>query len=360
MAVSRIGGVRIAGVASAVADTIKTPADDYSTFGEIEALKVAESTGVFKRHQAPPEMCSSDLCQAAAERLLSDAGWDKSTVDALIFVTQSPDYIMPATACALQDRLGLPKSCAAFDVSLGCSGYVYGLWLASSLISGGGLKRVLLLAGETTRMVSPEDRSVSLIFGDAGTATLLEKSDTPEVMTFVLGTDGKGEKNLIIPAGGCRKLRDATTSVRHEAENGNKRSEEDLFMNGPEIFAFTIAEVPKLVRSVIQESGETLDSIDAVVLHQANKFMLDYLVKRMKVPTEKVPMSLAEYGNTSSASIPLTMNHCLAERLRKEKMSLVLSGFGVGYSWGAVHCTVGNIVMPDVVIVDSASFTPPV
>jgi 3-oxoacyl-[acyl-carrier-protein] synthase-3 len=200
--------------------------------------------------------------------------------------------------------------------------------------------------------VSPEDRSVAFLFGDAGSASVVEKTGKEEEFTFVLGTDGTGEKNLIVPAGGCRKPSDKTTRVRREAENGNRRSEEEIYMDGAEIFAFSLAEVPKMVRRVLTVSGKTMENIDFFVLHQANKFILEYLAKKMKIPSGKVPVSLGEYGNTSSASIPVTMTHCLREQLSRKKMTFLLGGFGVGYSWGAVTCTVGEIVMPEMIFLN--------
>jgi len=349
MAAARISGVRIAGIASAVPDQVHLPEEFFERFGKDEVQKVVASTGVYKRYLAPPGMCTSDLCQAAANRLISAGKWDRSSIDAIIFLSQSPDYSLPFTAAIVQRRLGLASECAAFDVNLGCSGYVYGLWLAGSLIAGGGMRRVLLLMGDTSTHVSEEDKSVALIFGDAGTATLLDKTDEPGDFVFTLGTDGRGEKNLIIPAGRCRKPSDAATRLRNSDKDGNRRSLEELYMNGAEIFAFTLAEVPKTVRNVLVASGRTIETIDSIVLHQANRFILEYLGKRMKIPMNKIPLSLGEFGNTSSASIPLTMTHCLRDALSQRKMDLLLCGFGVGYSWGAVSCSVGEIIMPEMV-----------
>lgn len=349
MAGLRISGMRLAGIASAVPDQAHLPAEYFELFGRDAVLKTVASTGVQKRYLSPPGMCTSDLCIAAANRLLAEGKWDRQSIDAVIFLSQSPDYYLPFTAGVIQRRLGLTTECAAFDVNLGCSGYIYGLWLAGSLIAGGGMRRVLLLLGDNSTNVSPEDKSVALIFGDAGTATILEKTEGSGDFVFVLGTDGRGEKNLIIPAGRCRKPSTATTRLRQEDKDGNRRSEEELYMNGAEIFAFTLAEVPKMVRQVLAASGKTINTIDSVILHQANKFILEYLAKRMAIPPDKMPLSLGEYGNTSSASIPVTMTHCLRKQLSSKKMDLLLGGFGVGYSWGAVTCTVGEIVMPEMV-----------
>lgn len=353
MAVSKVSGVRLAGVASAVPEQKRHFSDLAAAFGEEEVRKISESTGVVERHIAPPGMCTSDLCYAAAERLLAETGWERDSIDALIFVSQTPDYVLPATACTLQRRLKLSKRCAAFDVGLGCSGYVYGLWVASTLLAGGGLRRALLLVGDTSNFtLSPADRSVALLFGDAGTATALERGDG--AVTFALGTDGAGRDNLIIPAGHFRTPRSPETARCTPREGGNARSDENLYMNGAEIFTFTLREVPGLMKSVLAESGFTAEATDAFVFHQANKFMIDYLVKRMKLPPEKVPVVLQRYGNTSSASIPLAMSDALGARLRQGRMRLVLGGFGVGYSWGAAAMDCGPMAMPEVVLVPAS------
>jgi 3-oxoacyl-[acyl-carrier-protein] synthase-3 len=353
MALARINGVRIVGIASAVPDQARYPDEFFDRFGEQEVKKITESIGVKKRYIAASGICASDLCVAAANRLFDEGKWERESIDTVIFISQSADYVVPFTAGLIQKRLGLTTGCAAFDVNLGCSGYVYGLWMASSFITGGGMQRVLLLAGDTSTTVSIEDRSVAMLFGDAGTATIVEQTKKEGEYTFVLGTDGRGAQNMIIPAGRCRKPSSATTRVRREDENGNRRSEEEVYMNGAEIFAFTLAEVPKMVQQVLAASGKTLETIDYVVLHQANKFLIEYLAKRMKIPSDKVPLSLDEYGNTHSASIPVTMTHCLREQLSRKKMDLLMGGFGIGYSWGAVNCTVGEIVMPEMIFLSS-------
>jgi 3-oxoacyl-[acyl-carrier-protein] synthase-3 len=353
MALAKISGIRIAGVACAVPDTLYPISEFHERYGEEEVTKIVESTGVKQRYQASPGMCTSDLCVAASNRLFAEGGWERSSIDGVVFISQGPDYAVPFTAGTIQRRLGLPTSVAAFDVNLGCSGYVYGLWLAGSLIRGGGLKRVLLIMGDTsTKGASEEDRSVCLLFGDAGSATIVEASDDADEFTFVLGTDGRGEKNLIIPVSGSRRKGDDSTKIRHADKNGNRRSEQELYMDGAEIFAFTLAEVPKMVRQVLEASGKKVDDIESVLVHQANKFIIEYLSKRMKIPLDKVPLSLGEYGNTSSASIPVTMTHCLREQLASGKMDLLMAGFGVGYSWGSLVCTAGNMVMPEMVFLN--------
>ena len=258
MATVRWSGIRLAGV-WAVAPSAKGTVEDLAEkFGGADARKIAESTGVEERRLAPDGLCASDLCHEAGSRLLRELAWAPDSVDALVFVSQTADYALPATACGLQQRLGLAPSCAAFDVSLGCSGYVYGLWLAGALIQSRAARRVLLLAGDTmTRLVSPFDRATAPLFGDAGTATAIEglPGGGPS-WTFVLGTDGAGQAHLIVPAGRFRQASSEATRNRTEREGGNRRSDEDLFMDGAEVFAFTLREVPPLVASVLAGIGE--------------------------------------------------------------------------------------------------------
>ncbi|PLY16319.1 MAG: ketoacyl-ACP synthase III [Sedimenticola sp.] len=344
-------GVRIRGVAAAVPDQVRTLADDAKVFGEDEVRKVSESAGVKQRHISSI-LCASDLCFAAAERLLAESDCPAEDVDALVFISQTSDYILPATSCCLQERLGLSKDCATFDVNLGCSGHVYGLWVVSSLIASGAARRALVLSGDTIhRMCSPEDRSVALLFGDAGTATLLERCEDTVPSHFVLGTDGSGQDHLKVGAGGCRTPWTPAALQRVECEGGNKRGAGDLYMNGAEVFSFTLRAVPPLVKKVLGGAGKVIGDVDGFVFHQANKFMLEHLGKRLKVPKDKLILSLENFGNTSSASIPLAMVTELGDRLRSEELDLVLAGFGVGFSWAAASLRCGDMTVPELVLV---------
>lgn len=356
MGTTKLSGVRLAGLASAVPSRVVSAVEASRQAEGItkeEALKVAAATGVQQRHVGPASICTSDLCCAAADRLLSELAWERDSVDALIFVSQTPDYDLPATSCCLQTRLGLSKHCAAFDVNLGCSGYVYGLWMAAHLLAAGSTKRLFLLAGETaSRNLSPHDRSTFFLFGDAGTATALEKDGTAGPMTFVFGTDGAGKDHLIVPGGGMRSPLTHASLKRSVRRDGVLRSDQELYMNGAELFTFTLREVPPLVRSSLAASGWTVDNVDAFVFHQANLFILRQLAKRLQITDAQLPLSLEEFGNTSSASIPLTLTHRFSSRLQEEALRLVLVGFGVGYSWACLTLSCGPMLMPGLILLD--------
>ncbi len=359
MAIVRVENVRMAGLASSVPDFVRTVDDDVERFQSEDFRKIGESIGVTSRRIAPEGVCASDLCVAAAERLLDELDWDRDSIRAVLFVTQTPDYPAPATACTLQSRLGLSTNCAAMDINLGCSGYVYGLATAAQFVQGmaGGQEnggRVLLLVGDTiTHFVSPDDRATAPLFGDAGSATALEFSSAAEPIVFSLGTDGRGLNHLIVPAGGARQPRTEETGVRTPRESGNIRSDEDMYMNGAEVFSFALQEVPKMVRSTLAEAGWTIDEVDGVVMHQSNGIMLKHLRKRLKVDEENFVIALEGYGNASCASIPLAMTHQWAQAGRSKKRKLVLAGFGLGWSWGGAAVTCENMVMPDLVIYET-------
>jgi 3-oxoacyl-[acyl-carrier-protein] synthase-3 len=349
MLTTKLHGQRIAGIATAVPETGLGVADLATLFGQEEASKLVKSTGVARRRIAGSHLCASDLCLAAARRLMADLAWDPTSIQAIIFVSQTPDYRLPATACLLHARLGLSKDCATFDVNMGCSGYIYGLWMAAQFIQASGLSRVLLLVGDTiSRYLSDQDRSTFPIFGDAGTATAIES--VPEShMSFALATDGAGGSHLMVPAGGFRTPHSEKSARRRERENGNWRSDEDLYMNGAEVFAFTLREVPTLIDAILTLAIWERESVAHYIFHQANRFILDHLAKKMKLPPDKVPLSLMDYGNTSSASIPLTISACLRESLTcPNKQRLVLAGFGVGWSWGACATEMGSLVLPPI------------
>lgn len=340
----------IMGIVSAVPSRTEGLGGLISLCGEEDARRISDSTGVRLRHISGATVCASDLCFHAAVRLMEELAWPRDSVDALIFVSQTGDFILPATSCCLHGRLKLSKHCAAFDICMGCSGYVYGLWNAACLIAG-GCRKVLLLVGDTiSKLVSPMDKATMSLFGDAGTATAMGHSDG-ERMCFELGTDGADTEHLIVPAGGFRRRCDTQTGARTMREDGSSRSDEDLFMDGAEIFTFTIREVPRMITRVLATASWSQDEVDAFVFHQANRFILEYLTKKMKLRHDKVSFSLDKYGNTSCASIPLTISSVLHNTVASHKNRLLLGGFGVGFSWGAAAVEVGPIIAPEVEVV---------
>ncbi len=353
MPFATIKAVRLAGVASAVPSSLWNESGAVAAFGADEVSRIARSTGIRQRHVSTGSLCASDLCEASARRLLADLGWEPGSLELLIFVSQTPDYVLPATSCALHQRLGLSKQCAAFDINMGCSGYVHGLWAAAGIMAASGLARGLLLVGDTLhRLTSPLDRSTTLLFGDAGTATALVGDPLAADMHFSLGTDGGGVHNLIVPAGGCRLPNTAGTTRRDKAEGGNERGPEDMFMDGGEVFSFTLGEVPPLVEGLLAARQWTPADVDAFVFHQANSFMLRHLATKMGLPMSKVPLSLSEHGNTGCASIPVTMTTTMGGSLAGASRNLLMAGFGAGFSWAGCTLTCGPIACPEMILVE--------
>jgi 3-oxoacyl-[acyl-carrier-protein] synthase III len=296
------------------------------------AEKIYEKTGIRRRHVVQGNECASDLAQAAAEKLL--AGYDRSQVDFVLFCTQTPDYLLPTTACILQHRLGLPTRCGALDFNLGCSGYIYGLALAQGLIASGQAANVLLLVAETySRHIHPGDKSVRTIFGDAGAATLVSRQSRNKLHSFVLHTDGGGAEQLILRPGGARQPGRSEAPATVD-ESGNVRDPNCLFMDGPEIFNFTLQAVPRLVNDVLAKAGLNLAQVDRFVFHQANAFMLEHLRRRLRIPPERFEVCLENCGNTVSATIPVALEAALQAGRIQPGMKVLLAGFGVGLSWG--------------------------
>jgi 3-oxoacyl-[acyl-carrier-protein] synthase III len=312
-----------------------------SAFPEWSVDKIMEKTGISSRHIVREEECASDLGVRAALKLFENNGCKPQEIDYLLFCTQSPDYLLPTTACIIQDKLGIPTSSGALDFNLGCSGFVFGLGLAKGLIETGQAKNVLLITADTySKHINKGDKSVRTLFGDGAAATLLRNLVRPNetdasIGPFVYGTDGSGHKNLIVPTGGMRHAKTTVSAVEQCDENGNIRSQDNLYMNGPEIFNFTIASVPKAVHDLLHCSGKSIDDIDCFVFHQANQFMLEHLRKKLKVPSEKFFTSFKNYGNTVSSTIPIALRDAIAEGKLKSGDLVMLVGFGVGYSWGA-------------------------
>lgn len=305
-------------------------------FGTWTPEKIYHKTGISERRIAKKELVS-DMAIGAAENLFRTYSIARDEIDMLILCTETPDYIMPATACIVHDRLGLRKNTGAFDYNLGCSGYVYGLGLAKSLIAGNMARNVLLITADVlTRFINPGDKSTRTIFGDAATATLVTGMD-PEgsIGEFVMGTDGSGAQNLIIPAGGMAMPRSEETAQERKNRFGNVRSRDNFYMNGPEVLQFSMREVPVAVRDVLEKNGLAMEDVDLFVFHQATRLMLEHLRTEMEIPEQKFYMNMEKLGNTVSSTIPLALEQALSEGRLKKGNKVMLVGFGVGYSWSA-------------------------
>jgi 3-oxoacyl-[acyl-carrier-protein] synthase-3 len=328
----RYKNIGITGISACVPKKVVKNICLNDIFSDNTLKKLIKMTGIMERRIADKKQCSSDICFEAANALLDKMNIDRKSIDLLIFVTQTPDYRIPATSILLQDRLGLEKATACFDINLGCSGYVYGLSIAYAYVSQDGIKKALLLVGDTvSKFVSVKDKATSLLFGDGGSATLIEKKDEFRDSYFSLNSDGSRNEFLKIKAGGYRNPSSYETLLPKIQEDGNIRSDEELFMNGTEIFNFTLQEVPKDIKNLLKFANNKLNDVDFVVYHQANRFITDYLTKKLGYPLDRVPYSLDKYGNTSGASIPLTIVSELKEKITDKK--LILCGFGVGLSW---------------------------
>lgn len=327
--------IGIKSIAAAVPRRVINNLEYTHHFSSEQVKQVVEKTGVVQRRFADNGTCSSDLCFAAAEKLILDNAIQRNEVDLLVFVSQTPDYRMPATSILLQERLGLEHSTIAFDVNLGCSGFIYGLSIVYSMMERSGLRKALLLDGETrSRIYSPKDRQTAFLFGDAGAAALIERDSGFGKSYFSLNSDGSREDLIKIKAGGYRyPTSQETIKERIIDEYGNIRSDEHGYMNGGDVFNFVAKEVPADVKNIIALSGLSASEIDYYVLHQANKFINTYLMNKLKLDPAKVPTNVAKYGNTSSVSIPLTIVSELQGKLSDAR--LLLSGFGVGMTWGS-------------------------
>ena len=347
MAIFQVPNISIAGISACVPEN-EYNNNNYDWISEKERATLIKTIGVEKKRHAKKGTTTSDLCYVAANKLLDDLNWDRSEIDLLIFVSQSRDYIIPATAGLLQDKLSLPKSCIAFDVSLGCSGYVYGLSVIGSMMATGIIKKGLLLTGDiSTLNTSFQDKSAFPLFGDAGTATAVELSTNSNSMKFNLQTDGSGYEAIIIPDGGIRNFADKETSFEyHKISDGIFRNGFNIALDGIKVFNFSLREVKPNVNNLLQKFDLTIDDIDYFVFHQANKLMNETIRKQLKLDKEKVPYSLKDYGNTSSASIPITIVTKLAKEVSSNSITFLLSGFGVGLSWGSVILQTSNIVCP--------------
>ena len=350
MAFIQFEGVGIAAMSAAVPRRIIVNRQYTEVFSEEEANDIVDKTGIEERRFADEDTCSSDLCFAAAEKLFADNNINKDEIDLLIFISQTPDYRMPATSVTLQHRLGLSNKTIAFDINLGCSAFLYGLTVAYGMMEHSNLKKALILDGETrSKVYSPRDRRSAFLFGDGGVAALIERNAKYGKSTFSLNSDGSRADLIMIPAGGYRKMSSTETVVeRIVDEFGNMRSEEQGYMRGGDVFNFVIREIPRDIKNTLAFAGKSNEDFDYIVFHQANNFINSYIMKKMKMDATKIPSTIAKYGNTSSVSVPLTIVSELKNNLDGKK-ELLLSAFGVGMTWatGIVpfeDCKISDIV----------------
>jgi 3-oxoacyl-[acyl-carrier-protein] synthase-3 len=329
-----MGLARIEAIACHFPERVLDNAALAALYPDWPAEKILDKTGIAERRIAAPDETSSDLAYAAALKLFA-GGVDPASIDYLLFCTQTPDYVLPTTACVLQHRLSLRIDIGALDFNLGCSGFVYGLSLAKGLIETGQARRVLLLTADTySKLIHPDDKSVRTIFGDGAAATLVGvcEADEPQIGPFVFGTDGGGAQNLIVPTGGYRRPRDAASGEAQTDASGNVRSADNIYMNGAAIMAFALREVPASIAKLAQITGRQLNDYDIVAFHQANGFMLERLRSKLGIEPSRFAMRLETCGNTVSATIPIVLEPLMGG---DQPRRALLLGFGVGYSWAA-------------------------
>jgi 3-oxoacyl-[acyl-carrier-protein] synthase-3 len=320
-----------------------------NNFLKEDIIKFSEATGVYEFRIANNQTTTADLAQQAAEKLFKETATSKDEIDVLIFVSQTPDYLnIPNTATLLQDKLGLSKQVIAFDVPLGCSGFVYGLSVVCAYMQNPSIRKGLLLFGDTpSKIVNKKDKSSALLFGDSAGAALLEKKEG-SIIYFNLGTDGSGSNSIIIPEGGARNPFNDSSLIERKIEEDIVRKGCDIVLEGMDVFSFGITQAPKTVRELYNFVGISNEDIDYAVFHQANKMMNEMIRKKLKIETEKVPYSLEKYGNTSSASIPITMITELKYN-SKCRANYLFCGFGVGLSWGSCYLPDSNINLIDLI-----------
>lgn len=323
----------VKGISYYLPENVVTNEDLVEEFPEWTVDKISKKVGISERHVTGEDETAGDMAVKAAEKLFIDKGIDRSIIDFVLLCTQSPDYHLPSTSCIIQNRLGLSTRCGAFDFNLGCSGYEYGLAVAKGLVVSGIAKNILLLTAETyTKYVHPQDKGNRTIFGDGATATLISESGYAEIGEFCLGTDGSGAEQLIVKTGCARHFQLANDYQIDE--EGGVHSSDNLYMNGKAIFDFTSDVVPPLIDETLQKNGLTMDDVNLFVFHQANKYMINYIRKLMGIDKERFYIFMENVGNTVSSTIPIAL--CEAEKEGKLKGNIVLAGFGVGLSYGAV------------------------
>lgn len=354
MAIMKFKGIGISAMAGAVPSHVIDNLKYTDFFPQDQVDKVVEKVGVYQRRFADENTCSSDLCFAAAQKLFADNDIERSEIDLIVFISQTADYRMPATSITLQHRLGLSKSCIAFDINLGCSAFIYGMSVVYSMMQNSGLRKALILDGETrSKVYGPRDRRSAFIFGDGGVAALVERNDKFGETTLSLNSDGSRADLIMIKAGGYRHMSTPETlKERVVDEYGNMRSEEQGYMKGGDVFNFVICEIPRDLKKTLAESGKDSSELDYIVFHQANNFINSYIAKKMKLDTTKIPHTIEKFGNTSSVSVPLTIVSELQGKLEGNK-TLMLSAFGVGMTWASAIASFVDTKISDIVEVEN-------
>ena len=345
MALWEIKNVALRGVTGTVpARAVKTA--DFDIFTPEEAEIFDNTVGIRNRYIGPDDLCTSDLCFDAAERLIAALGWEKESIDVLVFGSVTGDYKTPPTSGILQHRLGLPTSTFVLDIPMGCCGSMYAINVAGNLLSAGNVKRALLLVGDTAlRMGSMKDKSRVPLFGDSGTAMALEYDPSAEDIVIEFNTLGAGYEALITPHGGFRHPITPESFVEEDFGNGIVRAPKDTLINGMDVFSFAISRPPISIKKLMEQYELTPDNVDFFLIHQANKLIVDRIVKKLKLPLEKVPYDLQEFGNLGGASIPVLMTWNLAEELRNRPLTLLCSSFGLGLTWGTMVLKTQGVVV---------------
>ncbi len=350
MALLNFQNIGISGLAAAVPKKVINNYAYTEHFSKDSVKEVVDKIGIFERRFTDENTTASDLCFAAADKLLNDLHVNRDEIELLIFVSQTPDYRMPATSVILQSRLGLPKSTLAFDLSLGCSAFVYGLSVVYSIMQNSGIKKALLLDGETrSKVYSPKDRTTAFIFGDGGVAALIERDPKYGKSYFSLNSDGSRSGLIKIDAGGYRHPSSSDT-VKEKVvdEHGNIRSDEQAYMKGADVFNFVLREIPKDIKKVVNYSELEIQDLNFYVFHQANNYINSYLAKKLKLDLKKTPSTIHKFGNTSSVSIPLTIVSELKDEIKTRK-TVLLAGFGVGLSWASAVIDLNEVYVPEIV-----------
>lgn len=340
MAIFNFNNIKIGGIAAAVPSNVEKTTKYNDLFGEKEVKQFMDQTGIYETRRVSEFQTCSDLGYVAAKKILEERGIDPSEIGAIVFASHSPDYRRPATAFILQKRLGLPTDATVFDISLGCSSLIYGIQVLGSMMQSSNIKKALLIVGDTaSKSVSPSDRSSVMLFGEAGAAVLLEKTEEENhPISAILKSDGNGYRYMIVPGGGYRNLN--PTDEIFDCKDGNKRSLYNSFIQGTAVFTFTIFDVPHLIKEFLAWTNTTVDDYDAFAFHQANLYILKQIAKKVKIPMEKMPLSLHKYGNTSGASPLVSLIEEYANNDDKKIINTMFCGFGIGVSLGVFSAQV--------------------